>query len=216
MLATQLALLLGGAMIIGGFLAYVTRLNAASAGAAVPEAIVEQLAAQQRRVEEVRGELDVTRLQLERASEIIRFSSRYRIPADLSAAIYDIALAEGIHPSVGFQVVKVESRFAPNARSSRGAIGYTQIRVSTARAYDPKITEAELHRRDVNLRLGFRYFRDLMERYRDLDLALLAYNRGPTKVDSIRSAGGDPANGYAETIRKGLSRSGEKQIKQGS
>ena len=40
------------------------------------------------------------------------------IPADLAAAIYDIALSEGIDPALGFQLVKVESSFKATARSS--------------------------------------------------------------------------------------------------
>jgi soluble lytic murein transglycosylase-like protein len=57
------------------------------------------------------------------------------------------------------------------------------------------------------MRLGFRYLRQLTTQYDgDLRLALLAYNRGPTRVDSIRSAGGDPGNGYATAVMRGARR----------
>jgi soluble lytic murein transglycosylase-like protein len=36
-----------------------------------------------------------------------------------------------------------------------------------------------------------------------LDLALLAYNRGPTRVDSIIRAGGNPSNGYERAVLRG-------------
>lgn len=196
-----------GAVIVGAFAAWATRLNAVDQEGETPQAeIVALVAARDRALEETRGELEVTKLQLERASEVIRYSSTYRIPADLSAAIYDIALAEGIHPALGFQLVRVESRFRSTAVSSAGAIGYTQIRLPTARAYEPDITVEQLADRDTNLRLGFRFLRDLLRRFNsDLDLALLAYNRGPTLVDSIRASGGDPRNGYAEAVKRGLS-----------
>ena len=46
-----------------------------------------------------------------------------------------------------------------------------------------------------------RYLRQMIDKYDgDLRLALLAYNRGPGTVDSIRRVGGDPANGYARAI----------------
>jgi len=149
--------------------------------------------------------LDATRLRIDRATSVLTYAEQYGIDADLSQAIYDIALEEGIHPALAFRLVRVESRFRPHAVSSKGAIGYTQVRLATARGYDPEITETELAERDTNLRLGFRYLRDMLKRYRgDLSLALLAYNRGPTAVDSIRTEGGDPANGYARVVMRGV------------
>src|SRR6266705_50070 len=98
-----------------------------------------------------------------------------------------------------------------NARSKVGAIGYTQILPSTARLYEPGLTTTQLYDRSTNLRLGFRYLRDLLERYEGnpeakLRLALLAYNRGPGKVQELLDAGRDPQNGYATTVMKGYRR----------
>jgi len=149
-----------------------------------------------------------TRLRVERATEVLTYASKYRIPADLSAAIYDIARDEGIHPALAYQLVKVESGFRLDARSSHGAIGYTQLRLSTARAYAPEISEAALAHRDTNLRLGFRFLKDLLARFdNNLPIALLAYNRGPTLVDSLLTMGLDPSNGYSEAVMRGLKRS---------
>src|SRR5690606_19816270 len=128
-------------------------------------------------------------------------STRYRIPAGLAASIHDIALAEGLDPWLAFQLVRVESGFSPTAVSPKGAVGLTQIMPSTAEALAPGISHDALFEPETNLRLGFRYLRYLIERYGgDLRLALLAYNRGPGTVDAIRSAGGDPSNGYAEAV----------------
>ena len=109
-------------------------------------------------------------------------SSKYQIPADLAASIYDIALSEGIDPALGFQLVKIESNFKEDARSSMGALGYTQVQMTTARFYEPELTEKELFERETNLRIGFRFLNDLLEQFdHDTHLALLAYNRGPTQ-----------------------------------
>ena len=118
----------------------------------------------------------------------------------MASDFYDIARQEGIHPSLGFQLVKVESGFRP-VKSNRGAIGYTQVRLPTARIYDPKVTEADLYDRDTNLRIGFRFLHQLLGRFdEDLQMALVAYNRGPSRVVDLLSKGEDPTNGYAEAV----------------
>lgn len=150
--------------------------------------------------------LDGTRRLLDRATSIMSYAARYRISGELSAAIYDAALAEGIHPAIAYQLVKVESRFQPEARSERGALGYTQVRLPTARMYQPGLTAEGLLERDTNLRIGFRFLRDQLHRFRgDLHLALVAYNRGPTLVDSLLTEGEDPGNGYPEAVLRGVS-----------
>src|SRR3989454_1519547 len=98
------------------------------------------------------------------------YSTNYHIAADLSAAIYDIALAEGVDPALAFRLVKTESNFTAKAKSKVGAIGYTQVLPSTARLYEPGLTMQQLYDRHTNLRLGFRYLRDLLERYEGTQL----------------------------------------------
>lgn len=170
-------------------------------------AVADEVRALSRKLESAEGELALARIQIERAHAIIRYSSQYRIPADLATAIYDIALSEGIDPELGFQLVKIESRFEPKALSHKNAIGYTQIRLATARFYEPGLSEEQLYERDVNLRLGFRFLKDLLQRYDgNLELALLAYNRGPARVQEILDGGGDPDNGYARAVLKGMKR----------
>jgi soluble lytic murein transglycosylase-like protein len=147
------------------------------------------------------GELANTQLAAERLRQIVAQSARYRIPADLASAIFDIATAEGIEPALAFALVRVESHFVTTAVSPAGAVGLTQLLPSTAAELQPGVAYNDLFERDTNLRLGFRYLRRLLEQYDgDVRTALLAYNRGPTRVDAIRGRGGDPANGYARDI----------------
>lgn len=199
-------LVLAGAILVGGLLAALTGLSAAGrAGSAAPSAAQHEIAALRNELDDVRGRLALSEVRLEHLNAVARYSSLYGVPADLAGAIYDIALAEGIHPSLGFQLVKVESRFHSDARSARDAIGYTQLRLKTARIYDSAVTERQLTDRDTNLRLGFRFLKDLLGRFdQDLSLALLAYNRGPTLVADMVTRGEDPANGYARVVLKGI------------
>ena len=151
------------------------------------------------------GEMDLMRIQLDRANAVIDNSGKYQIPADLAASIYDVALSEGIDPALGFQLVKIESNFKADARSPMGAIGYTQLQLATARFYEPGVTERALMTdREMNLRMGFRFLNDLLGKFdHDTHLALLAYNRGPAKVADILAQGGDPTNGYSDAVLKG-------------
>ena len=150
------------------------------------------------------GELQLAQLELARVSTVMENSQRYRIPADLSASIYDIAVAEGIDPQVAYSLVNVESEFYNKAVSPVGALGLTQVMPATGRMMQPGLERADLFDPETNLRLGFRFLRELLARYNgDLDLALHAYNRGPTIVDKILKTGGDPANGYADAVLKG-------------
>jgi soluble lytic murein transglycosylase-like protein len=154
------------------------------------------------------GELELARLELNRLSDIVEQSAAHRVPADLAAAIHDIALTEGVDPALAFSLIRVESEFTRRAVSPAGAVGYTQVMPSTAFWLQPGLERDDLFERDTNLRLGFRYLRMMIEQYDgDLHLALLAYNRGPGRVDEILRAGGDPSNGYSLNVRDGLPRS---------
>lgn len=151
------------------------------------------------------GELTLSNMEVVRLQTIMQHSARFRIPADLATNIYDTAIEEGIDPRIAFRLVRVESGFEKYAVSSRGAVGLTQIMPRTAYILDPSLHYRDLFERQVNLHLGFRYLRAMLKKYNgDWRLALLAYNRGPGTVDSIRSGGGDPANGYARAVLHGV------------
>lgn len=196
-------LLVAAVLVVGGLAGLADRARASNEGTFIKSGSLSSLAGRSAwdSVETLKGELAVRDLVVERANAVMNYSSMYQIPADLSAAIYDIALAEGINPAIGFRLVQIESSFDPRAKSRVGAIGYTQLMPATARFFMPDIDEALLYDRDINLRVGFRFLHQLMNRFDDnLHYALLAYNRGPTTVREILAQGGNPANGYAEKV----------------
>ena len=156
-----------------------------------------------------KGELQLAQAQLDRANQILSYSSRYRISADIAASIYDIALAEGLEPDLAFRLVRVESQFNEKATSPVGAVGLTQLMPSTANYFQKGITRKQLYDRETNLRIGFRYLRTLINEHEgNLKLALLVYNRGPAAVERARAAGLDPANGYDRMVAGGYRGSG--------
>jgi len=150
------------------------------------------------------GELESVKLKLARAEALLGYSAQYRIPADLAALVFDIAQREGLDPELAFRLVNVESRFNPRAQSNAGAYGLAQVQVATAKFYDPEITEERLYEPELNLQIGFRYLRDLIETYAgDIKMALLAYNRGPTRVRVLMEQGYNPDNGYPSALMEG-------------
>jgi soluble lytic murein transglycosylase-like protein len=161
----------------------------------------EYLEAQETEAQRLAGELALERLTSYRLQAVHDYSTKHRIPAGLAASIYDVSLAEGLDPELAFRLVEAESAFRRLAVSSAGAVGYTQIKPSTAYWLDPPITPDQLFETETNLRLGFRYLGMLLEEHgQDTRLALLAYNRGPGRVGELIAMGRDPANGYASRI----------------
>jgi soluble lytic murein transglycosylase-like protein len=125
----------------------------------------------------------------------------YRVPDTLAEQIVDAASEHGISPQVAFGLVATESGFKRTARSSVGAVGLAQLMPATARWLEPGTTRTDLEDPETNLRLGFRYLRDMIRKYDgDTALALTAYNRGPGTVDRVLRRGGDPDNGYAGKV----------------
>ncbi len=93
------------------------------------------------------------------------------------AAIVDASGNSGVDGLLIASVVEMESGFASNVVSPRGAVGLMQVRPGApggADLTDPK----------VNLEVGSRYLGGLLDRYDgDLERALAAYNAGPGVVD---------------------------------
>ncbi len=84
-------------------------------------------------------------------------------------------------------VVETESAFRPAATSGRGALGLMQVRPSTAAEVASTIGvpydgPTDLYDMEVNIRLGTAYLHMLRRRFGTLDLALQAYNIGPTRL----------------------------------
>lgn len=123
---------------------------------------------------------------------------------ELAESIYDLALQENIDPDVAFGLVRTESEFKTSATSHVGAIGLTQLMPATARGMRRGTTIADLRDPKINLSIGFKFLRELLDKYDgDKALALTAYNRGPGTVDRVLKRGGNPDNGYATAVLTG-------------
>ncbi|HEU4995953.1 MAG TPA: lytic transglycosylase domain-containing protein [Gemmatimonadaceae bacterium] len=155
------------------------------------------------------GEASLLKAQMDRANRIITYSSRYGIPANLTATIFDVALAERVDPELGFRLVELESGFNPRATSRVGAMGLVQLMPSTAIQFDRTATGEKLYDPETNLHIGFRYLRRLIDAYGgNVRLALLAYNLGEDAVDQARREKRNPFEGYNRILLKSYTGSG--------
>jgi soluble lytic murein transglycosylase-like protein len=133
-------------------------------------------------------ELDASQV---RAFEVEEDASRpAAIPDDPSAppALSPEQLADraaeryGLPPQLVRSVMKVESGFAPQAVSPKGAIGLMQLMPATAQSLG-----ADPHDPAANVDAGVRYLRELLEKYNGgLRHALAAYNAGPAAVEKYQ------------------------------
>jgi hypothetical protein len=146
----------------------------------------------------------------EAAEEVVRGQTiegatvRYGISSELAQKIYDAASRHEIEPDVAFGLVFVESTFRERAVSHVGARGLAQVMPRTAQWLDPTVRTADLFDPELNLELGFRYLRQMIDKYDgNVHNALTAYNRGPGTVDRILRRGGNPDNGYAGKVMAG-------------
>ena len=113
-----------------------------------------------------------------------------------------------------YAVIKAESNFDSNAKSSKDAIGLMQLVESTAKEIckkvDIQLKDNELSEKllepEININLGTKYLSILIEKYQNVEIAITAYNAGIGTVDNwiekgvIKSDGSDIENiPYKET-----------------
>jgi soluble lytic murein transglycosylase len=133
-------------------------------------------------------------------------------PRPFSRLIEESARKEGLSPEILYGLIRTESAFIPDIGSRAGAIGLTQLMPATALETAGRIRreggpeyldqgEIDLRNPDINVPLGARYLRYLIDRMGSLMPALLAYNGGMGRIPRWRAAQKDlPEDLFPETI----------------
>jgi soluble lytic murein transglycosylase len=115
-----------------------------------------------------------------------------RFPAPFAERLEPIARAQGLDPAWVYGLIRQESRFVSDARSSVGASGLMQIMPGTAKWIAKKMgvrdfEPGRINELDTNLQFGTFYLKTVFD---DLDrspvLASAAYNAGPGRPRSWR------------------------------
>lgn len=115
--------------------------------------------------------------------------TRHPNVARFAPLIEQHAKAHGLDAALVKAMIAVESAYDPAAVSPKGAVGLMQVMPATGERYgvaaDRTRTVAQkLADPALNVRIGTRYLRDLLERFdQDTVLALAAYNAGEGAVE---------------------------------
>ncbi len=139
-------------------------------------------------------------------------------PVHLRDTVSPRAAENGLDPSLVLGLIRQESAFNEKARSSAGARGLMQILPSTGktlarRAGIKRYSAARLYEAGTNVALGVRFLSSLLERFGGAELALAAYNAGPSRVDRwLKEYGGGDIPLFVEQIPFGETRGYVKQV----
>lgn len=130
----------------------------------------------------------------------LRFPLLYRELVQAAATEYTI------DPGWIYGVVRQESAFVTDARSTAGALGLMQLMPATGRLTGRKLKlpvrdNQALLNIETNLRLGASYLKEVLERNRGHQvLATAAYNAGPNRIPSWMPEKPLDADVWVETI----------------
>jgi soluble lytic murein transglycosylase len=139
----------------------------------------------------------------DRTERLHNFALRYPVPS--REVFQEYAKAQGLDEAWVFGLVRQESRFVTEARSSAGAAGLMQIMPRTAKFVASKIGLRKFKPKSVievetNVNLGTGYMKLILDQLGHPVLASAAYTAGPGRARRWRDA--RPLEGaiYAETI----------------
>jgi soluble lytic murein transglycosylase len=99
-----------------------------------------------------------------------------------------------LDPYMVASLIRQESEFNPNAVSNKNALGLMQLlpRVGKGVAKQEKLkhfSPQQLFTPAINLQLGTRYFRSMVDQFGGFEYALAAYNAGDDRVKDWQAAG---------------------------
>lgn len=123
----------------------------------------------------------------------------------LGMLLTDLSAHYGYDPALIVAVIMTESSFDPSSRSHRGAVGLMQLLPNTAESlaeetHRPWSGEHALLDPTLNISLGVRYLAKLQKQFGSLEIALAAYNYGPSRVEDMLRRGSPVPMDYTQRV----------------
>lgn len=125
----------------------------------------------------------------------------------------------GCDPELVLALIIVESSFHSKATSSKGAKGLMQLLPQVAKALAQEVgiawdEETAIYDPEVNIQLGLYYLSQLILQFKDLKVALAAYNFGPTYIKERIERGIPLPTEYAEKVLRRYHRLSQERSKE--
>jgi soluble lytic murein transglycosylase-like protein len=126
---------------------------------------------------------------------------------DLASVVRQESGSAGLDPVLVMAVIGVESGWEPAAVSERGARGLMQLRRLALETEERTagLPPGDVHDPVHNVRMGIRYLARMVDLFDDVDLGLVAYNSGPTRLSSFLNATDEVPDSmwvYARKVRR--------------
>lgn len=147
-------------------------------------------------------------------SGVTRVAYRLVYKKEYSEYVEKYSKKYNVDENLVYAVMKVESNFNVNAESGKGAVGLMQLMQTTAKDV-VKQTDIEVGNSTIkeilldsesNINIGTKYLSILLKKYKNVELAITAYNAGIGTVDNwvekgiLKDDGSDVENiPYLET-----------------
>jgi soluble lytic murein transglycosylase len=131
---------------------------------------------------------------------------RIIFPLDFWPLITKYAKAHDLDPYLLAALMAQESTFTPEIRSAANAYGLMQVIPATGRTVARQLgirrfSTAMLTNPETNVRLGTKYFKDMVDRFGGVHFALAGYNAGPHRVVAwLKEAPGLPQDEFIDNI----------------
>lgn len=119
----------------------------------------------------------------------------YFDPDEMATALFDACNEYYIDPLLIIAMIETESSFYSRIHSSKDAVGLMQLKLSTGRPLAKELIAQgkistwkgvwSLYNPYKNVLLGTYYMHKLINRFDDINAALVAYNYGPTHVSNL-------------------------------
>jgi soluble lytic murein transglycosylase len=123
----------------------------------------------------------------------------------LAQTLVEAERESGVSACLLVALIEQESRFDPRAKGPRGALGLMQVRPFVgedvaARIGLPWQGEQTLLDPVLNVRIGVAYLTELLARFGNQELALAAYNMGPTRLARRLARGDDGRSAFVTRV----------------
>jgi soluble lytic murein transglycosylase len=146
------------------------------------------------------------------------FDAEQRFPMPFREAVVRRSQEIGLDPAYVYGLIRQESRFVMDARSSVGASGLMQVMPATARWTArklgmPNFAPDQLRDRETNIAIGTGYLKLVLDDFDgSMPLAAAAYNAGPGRPRSWRNGPLIEAAVWAENVPFGETRDYVKKV----